>query len=75
MILFCLNRFSLSCSCLFIPSVLTVIENGLDAVNCYDWLKGLILDGIVAGVGAVSGATYSYNAIIKAVQKALDSAK
>ena len=24
----------------------------LDAVNCADWLKGLILDGIVAGVGA-----------------------
>ena len=27
----------------------------LDAVNCVDWLKGLILDGIVAGVGAVLG--------------------
>ena len=25
------------------------------AVNCADWLKGLILDGIVAGVGAVLG--------------------
>ena len=30
-------------------------ENGLDAINCADWLKGLILDGIVAGVGAVLG--------------------
>ena len=32
-----------------------IIESGLDAVNCADWLKGLILDGIVAGVGAVLG--------------------
>ena len=31
------------------------IEKGLDAANCVDWLKGLILDGIVAGVGAVLG--------------------
>ena len=34
---------------------LYLIENGLDAINCADWLKGLILDGIVAGVGAVLG--------------------
>ncbi len=27
----------------------------LEAVNCADWLQGLILDGIVAGVGAVLG--------------------
>ena len=32
-----------------------LIESGLDAVNCADWLKGLLLDGIVAGVGAVLG--------------------
>ena len=32
-----------------------LVENGLDAINCADWLKGLILDGIVAGVGAVLG--------------------
>ncbi len=32
-----------------------LIETGLDAVNTADWLKGLILDGIVAGVGAVLG--------------------
>lgn len=31
------------------------IENVLTAVNCADWLQGLILDGIVAGVGAVLG--------------------
>ena len=31
------------------------IEKLLVAVNCADWLQGLILDGIVAGVGAVLG--------------------
>ena len=31
------------------------IENLLDAIHCADWLQGLILDGIVAGVGAVLG--------------------
>ena len=32
-----------------------LVEGVLDAVSCADWLKGLILDGIVAGVGAVLG--------------------
>ena len=31
------------------------IENLLVSINCADWLQGLILDGIVAGVGAVLG--------------------
>ena len=31
------------------------IENPLNAIHCADWLQGLILDGIVAGVGAVLG--------------------
>ncbi|MCM1264480.1 MAG: ferrous iron transport protein B, partial [Butyrivibrio sp.] len=31
------------------------IESMLTAINCADWLQGLILDGIVAGVGAVLG--------------------
>ena len=31
------------------------IEKVLVAINCADWLQGLILDGIVAGVGAVLG--------------------
>lgn len=39
----------------WIPGVPGIIESGLDAVGCADWLKGLILDGIVAGVGAVLG--------------------
>ncbi|MBQ7600235.1 MAG: ferrous iron transporter B [Clostridia bacterium] len=39
----------------WIPGIPALIEKGLDAVNAADWLKGLILDGIVAGVGAVLG--------------------
>ena len=31
------------------------IENILVSINCADWLQSLILDGIVAGVGAVIG--------------------
>ena len=40
---------------IWVPGIPVLIEQGLDAVNCVDWLKGLILDGIVAGVGAVLG--------------------
>lgn len=40
---------------IWVPGIPVLIENVLDAVNCADWLKGLILDGIVAGVGAVLG--------------------
>ena len=39
----------------WVPGIPVLIEGVLDAVNCADWLKGLILDGIVAGVGAVLG--------------------
>ena len=39
----------------FIPSIPAIVEKGLDAVNAADWLKGLVIDGIVAGVGAVLG--------------------
>ncbi len=39
----------------WVPGIPVLVENGLDAVNCVDWLKGLILDGIIAGVGAVLG--------------------
>ncbi|MBQ3906900.1 MAG: ferrous iron transporter B [Lachnospiraceae bacterium] len=39
----------------WVPGVPVIIESGLDAVGCADWLKSLILDGIVAGVGAVLG--------------------
>lgn len=40
---------------IWVPGVPVLIENLLDRINCADWLKGLILDGIVAGAGAVLG--------------------
>ncbi len=39
----------------WVPGIPPLIESGLQAIHCADWLKGLILDGIVAGVGAVLG--------------------
>ena len=39
----------------WVPGIPVLIENGLDSIGCVDWLKGLILDGIVAGLGAVLG--------------------
>ncbi len=38
-----------------IPGIPVLVGNLLEAVGCADWLSGLILDGIVAGVGAVLG--------------------
>ena len=40
---------------IWIPGIPKLIENGLNQINCADWLNGLILDGVVAGVGAVLG--------------------
>ena len=40
---------------LFIPGLTPVIANALSAVNAADWVQSLVLDGIVAGVGAVIG--------------------
>ena len=40
---------------LFGEIIPSAIENFLVSINCADWLSGLILDGIVAGVGAVLG--------------------
>lgn len=39
----------------WVPGIPVLVEGLLDAMNCVEWLKGLILDGIVAGVGAVLG--------------------
>jgi ferrous iron transport protein B len=39
----------------WVPGIPVLVEAGLDKINCADWLSGLILDGIVAGVGAVLG--------------------
>lgn len=40
---------------IWVPGIPVLVENGLTAVNCADWLQALVLDGIVAGVGAVLG--------------------
>ena len=39
----------------WVPGIPVLIESALDKGNCAEWLRGLILDGIVAGVGAVLG--------------------
>ena len=39
----------------WVPGIPVLIGNGLEAANAPEWLSGLILDGIVAGVGAVLG--------------------
>ncbi len=39
----------------WVPGVPALVETLLDKINCADWVKSLILDGIVAGVGAVLG--------------------
>lgn len=40
---------------MWVPGIPVLAEQGLDSVGCADWLKALILDGIIAGVGAVLG--------------------
>lgn len=40
---------------IWIPGVPELLGGALEAVGCAEWLSGLILDGIVAGVGAVLG--------------------
>ncbi len=39
----------------WVPGIPVLVESGLVAANCPEWLCGLILDGIVGGVGAVLG--------------------
>ena len=39
----------------WVPGVPVLIGNGLEVANAAPWVSGLILDGIVAGVGAVLG--------------------
>ena len=39
----------------WVPGIPVLIGNGLEAAGVSEWLSGLILDGIVAGVGAVLG--------------------
>ena len=39
----------------YVPGIPALFERLLDAIHCAGWLKSLVLDGIVAGVGAVLG--------------------
>jgi len=40
---------------LWVPGVPVALSNVLNAVHCAEWLRDLIVDGIVSGVGAVLG--------------------
>ena len=40
---------------LFMPSIPSVVGDWLDDINAEEWVKGLVLDGVIAGVGAVLG--------------------
>ena len=39
----------------YIPSIPALAESALDKAGASDWVKGLVIDGIIAGVGAVLG--------------------
>ena len=39
----------------WVPGIPVLVEKGLEKAGAVEWLSGLILDGIVAGVGAVLG--------------------
>lgn len=39
----------------WVTGIPVMVEQWLDGLNTADWLKGLILDGIIGGVGAVLG--------------------
>jgi len=39
----------------WVPGIPVILGNILEAVNCAEWLRNLIINGIVAGVGAVLG--------------------
>lgn len=36
-------------------SIPVLVQNGLDKINCAEWLSGLVVNGIIGGVGAVLG--------------------
>ena len=39
----------------WVPGIPVLVTNGLESIGCADWLQSLIVDGIIAGVGAVLG--------------------
>ncbi len=49
------DGFSLFGTDVWVPGVPVLIGNLLEAIHCAGWLQSLVLDGIVAGVGAVLG--------------------
>ena len=40
---------------IWVPGIPALVSNALENTNCAEWLSSLILDGIIAGVGAVLG--------------------
>lgn len=40
---------------IWVPGIPTLLGEWLDSIHCAAWLEGLLLNGIVAGVGAVLG--------------------
>lgn len=40
---------------LWVPGIPVLLEGALSAIGCAPWLQSMVLDGIVAGVGAVLG--------------------
>ncbi len=40
---------------IWIPGIPVLVKDGLEAIHCAEWLKGLIVDGIIGGVGSVLG--------------------
>ncbi|MBE6589515.1 MAG: ferrous iron transporter B [Ruminococcaceae bacterium] len=40
---------------IWVPGIPVLVGDGLAAINCAPWLQSLLLDGVVAGVGAVLG--------------------
>jgi len=40
---------------IWVPGIPIMLEGALESINCANWLQGLIIEGIVAGVGAVLG--------------------
>lgn len=47
--------FHLFGSDVWVPGIPVLVENLLDKLHCVEWLKSLVIDGIIAGVGAVLG--------------------
>lgn len=39
----------------FMPSIPAIVSGWLESIGAADWVQGLVIDGIVAGVGAVLG--------------------